>query len=78
MPHTPPDCIRCRTRMEDGYLLEAGESNARSVTRWVEGEPEKSFWTGLRLKGRDVMPVTTYRCPQCGYLESYAEEEKKG
>jgi hypothetical protein len=63
--------------MVGGYLLEAGESNARSVTQWVEGEPEKSFWVGLKLKDRDVMPVITFRCPSCGYLESYAREKKR-
>jgi hypothetical protein len=63
--------------MVAGYLLEAGEANARSVTQWVEGNPEANFWTGLKLKNRDVMPVMTFRCPHCGYLESYAQLDAK-
>ena len=62
--------------MVEGFLLEAGDNNARMVTRWVEGSPEKSFWTGLKIKDRDVMPVSTFRCPHCGYLESYAHVEE--
>jgi hypothetical protein len=77
MTHHAPDCIRCRNRMVAGYLLEAGDHNARTVTQWVEGAPEKNFWTGLKLKNRDVMAVSTYRCPNCGYLESYAQEQPK-
>lgn len=77
MANRAPDCIRCRTQMEAGYLLEAGDHNSRTVTQWVEGEPEKSFWTGLRLKDRDVMPVMTFRCPNCGYLESYAQVKQR-
>lgn len=71
-----PDCIRCRNPMANGYLLEAGDHNTRTVTHWVEGEPEKSFWTGLKLKDRDVMAVVTFRCPDCGYLESYARPKR--
>lgn len=39
---------------------------------WIEGSPEPSFWTGIQLKGRQRLLVTTYRCRGCGYLESYA------
>jgi hypothetical protein len=27
---------------------------------------------GLKLAKDQVLPVTTLRCPKCGYLESYA------
>lgn len=72
MPSALPDCLRCKTRMVAGYLLENGDYNSRTVTQWVEGSPEKSFWTGLALRDRDVLQVATYRCPNCGYLELYA------
>jgi hypothetical protein len=40
---------------------------------WSPGEPQPSFWTGLKVEKKDiVIPVTTFRCPNCGYLESYA------
>lgn len=58
--------------MERGFLLEAGDHGARSVTKWVAGAPEKSVWTGLKLGERQVLPVVSFRCPHCGYLESYA------
>jgi hypothetical protein len=67
-----PDCLRCRRRMAPGYLLEAGHHDVPRVTQWVEGAPEKSRWRGLKLKDRQVLQVVTYRCPHCGYLESYA------
>jgi hypothetical protein len=66
------DCPRCRGEMQAGYVVDRGDSNVPSVSRWVEGAPEKSFWTGLKMNDRDVLPVTTYRCERCGYLESYA------
>jgi hypothetical protein len=66
------ECPHCKRRMEQGYMLEKGDSNAPAVTHWVQGAPEKSFWMGLKLQGRPVIPVMTYRCEKCGYLESYA------
>lgn len=64
--------------MQAGFLLERGDRDRRGGTQWVEGAPERSFWTGLRIKNRLVLPVTTYRCESCGYLASYARTERFG
>jgi hypothetical protein len=66
-----PDCIRCHAQMQIGYVPDWGESGYRPQN-WYPGEPKKSFWTGLKLKADDLVPVKTFRCPTCGYLESYA------
>jgi hypothetical protein len=58
--------------MQPGFFLEGKEGDWRSLTEWVEGSPERSVWTGIKIKGRQVLPVTVYRCEQCGFLESYA------
>jgi hypothetical protein len=57
--------------MEPGYLVDEGHGT-RSVPKWIAGDPQKSIWTGLKLRGRDRLEVSTYRCRRCGYLESYA------
>ena len=72
MSETRIECPRCGKRMQAGFLLERLDHNSKAVTQWVVGAPERSFWTGLRLKNRMVLPVTTYRCERCGLLESYA------
>jgi hypothetical protein len=58
--------------MEPGLLLDKGHHSSLNVSEWLEGEPEKSFWTGLKTKGKERFAVRTFRCPKCGYLESYA------
>ena len=70
MPSDRHKCPKCGRPMHPGYLLEHGDR--RGPTEWVAGLPEKSFWTGLRIKGRQVLPVTVFRCERCGFLESYA------
>ena len=67
-----PSCPQCRVPMEEGFLLDHGHHNAGSVSRWVEGVPVKSMWTGIKTKDRKVRPITSYRCPDCGLLLDYA------
>ena len=70
-----PDCPKCSRPMAAGYLLEQRHNERRDVTRWVEGAPERSFWRGLTIRQRRVLPVTTWRCERCGLLESYAQPD---
>ena len=70
----PIECIRCHARMEIGFLIDATQ-NGFLQQSWCSGIPTRSFWTGLKLKKRDVVPVVTHRCPNCGFLESYANQE---
>jgi hypothetical protein len=54
-----------------GYVIDEGYGT-RTVANWVAGEPEKSIWTGLKLRGKAKVAISSYRCRRCGYLESYA------
>jgi hypothetical protein len=38
----------------------------------LAGTPKPSFWFGIVPRRKDLRPIETYRCPACGYLESYA------
>ena len=67
-PH--PECPQCRLRMEPGYLVDHGHGVAYPAA-WVAGVPEWSRWFGLKVKRKDKVPVTTFRCPRCGRLDSF-------
>lgn len=71
-----PKCPECGGTMRDGFLLDQTNEGYK-VLRWVEGIPEKSIWVGLKLKGRAQWKIVTYRCPDCGFLKSYAREQVK-
>ena len=68
------DCLRCKGKMEPGFVMDRGHANALSAQQWVEGQPERSIWTGIKTKGKERHKVTTFRCERCGYLESYAAD----
>ncbi len=58
--------------MEAGFI--PGEiSKVVTVTRWVAGPPEPSFWKGTKITDKAQHSITAYRCPGCGYLELYAK-----
>jgi hypothetical protein len=57
--------------MAEGFVLDANQSSV-AVSKWVEGAPEKSAWTGLKLSGRGRSEIATWRCNRCGFLEQYA------
>lgn len=65
-------CPKCQSAMKRGFTLDHTYGYL-AVTSWVEGEPEKSLWTGLKTGGRKVLPIETWRCQKCGYLENYAK-----
>ncbi len=67
----PIECVRCRTHMESGWVADKTQAGLIQQN-WSSGEPQPSFWTGLKAEKDQVVPVTTLRCPKCGYLESYA------
>jgi predicted nucleic-acid-binding Zn-ribbon protein len=64
-------CPKCSGRFEDGFILERGRHD-QGQTMWVEGKAERSFWQGVKIRGRLQHAITTHRCTRCGYLESYA------
>ena len=75
MTRSALSCPRCGASMSLGILLDRGDGNIRIQAHWVEGKPEKSWFTGsLKLKDRQVFAVESYRCDSCGFLESYANQ----
>jgi hypothetical protein len=45
------------------------------VSTWVEGQPEKSILYGTKVPQDKCIPIGTFRCAACGFLESYAQPE---
>ena len=72
----PMTCPKCSGHMEAGFILDRGAGAANAQAKWLEGVPTPSFWPGDRVKmqGRRPLPVITFRCDGCGYLESFATE----
>jgi hypothetical protein len=58
--------------MEEGFVPDRGDHSRVVPSLWVQGAPEKSFFTGVKLRGKQKHEVTVYRCPRCGLMKLYA------
>ena len=63
--HRSLTCPRCTGSMEAGYIVDEGYGT-RTVAKWIEGEPQRSIWTGLKLRGKEEarrhhLPLRTLR-----------------
>ena len=68
-------CQKCNNSMEEGYVLDSIASHSNPET-WMEGKKPKSIWAKLVNSDKRAYEVVSYRCTNCGYLESYATAEK--
>jgi len=67
-------CTKCASKMVMGFIPEV--SSGVSVSAWVEGEPEYSFWAaGVKVPTEKMINIVTFCCEKCGFLESYARKK---
>jgi hypothetical protein len=64
--------------MEEGFLVDHASHGAIEKSEWASGEPRYSKWLGMKMKGRQLYEVMTFRCMRCGLLESYATDVEEG
>lgn len=64
-------CLRCQGFMAAGFVPDFASAGTLPMV-WHPGKPEKSFWTGIAVNKKQTMPVRSYRCNRCGYLEFFA------
>ena len=79
MINKPEKCLRCGGEMCEGFTVPMTIPGLSGLTRhlgmiahWISGPPERSFWAGVKTVGKMQFPVQSFRCKQCGFLESYA------
>jgi hypothetical protein len=74
MSAKPSRCPKCNGEMVQGFTFES-EGPKRMVSTWVEGAPKKAWFGSADVPAEKRVPVGTFRCSVCGFLESYARPE---
>ena len=75
-------CPKCHGEMLQGHVMSIAPGGV-AVSLWTEGEPVGSSFFGFKLgkfaiapqMQATTIPIGTFRCGSCGYLESYARDE---
>jgi predicted RNA-binding Zn-ribbon protein involved in translation (DUF1610 family) len=68
------ECPKCRRQMIEGVILDRTYGQV-AASSWIAGPVEKGWLGSIKLRGKTLVDITTYRCPSCGYLESYAPQQ---
>jgi hypothetical protein len=64
-------CPDCREEMEIGFVPDYYAKIVQS--RWHPGLPTRTTILGnLQLDADAMIPITTFRCPECGLLKQFA------
>ena len=69
------NCPKCDGHMVQGFVVDRKHGGEIKVSSWVEGAPKKAFWFGTAAPDEKQIPIGTFRCSDCGYLESFASDE---
>jgi len=67
-------CPKCNGEMVQGFIVDHVHGGV-VVTSWFAGAPKRSFWFGTKAPEFEAIPIGTFRCSACGFLESYARPE---
>jgi hypothetical protein len=65
-------CPKCQASMEKGYVADL-TYGAVMQSAWTPGEPmRRRILGGIKWNRNANIPIVTFHCPSCGYLEAYA------
>ncbi|MDB5345262.1 MAG: hypothetical protein JWP89_3639 [Schlesneria sp.] len=73
MSESAMSCPKCQGEMVQGYVLDFTPIGL-SVSQWNAGSPKRAGLNSI-LDSTSQIPIGTFRCRSCGFLESYAREE---
>lgn len=75
MSEQPARCPKCQGEMEVGFVQDRIDKLYEVGSQWAAGTPAKSFFGVLKRPARSPIPIGTFRCVVCGFLESYARSD---
>jgi hypothetical protein len=65
-------CTKCQGELEGGFMLDHNDVSAHQAL-WASGAPTRTVASDTGpSKTERMLPVVTFRCTKCGYLESFA------
>ena len=68
-------CVKCNTTMEPGYIPDRN-MGWYDPRKWFPGDLSLTSLKGVAKNKATPIPVISHRCPNCGYIESYALKEE--
>ena len=65
-------CEKCLAETVEGFIPDQAYG-AIARASFVDGQPEKSLWRGIKLDPKKMRPIAATRCTKCGRIELFAK-----
>jgi ribosomal protein L44E len=66
------NCSKCNSDMQQGLVVDLSYAGIIQ-SMWIEDQPENSVVAGIADHHKRKAKTITYRCSNCGFLDSYAK-----
>ena len=70
-------CPDCETAMEAGFIPDMASGASALQMGWHPGEAEGKRFIGMKagvkFDKNAMVPITAFRCPQCGLVRLYVD-----
>jgi hypothetical protein len=66
------NCPKCKGQMQEGLVVDFNYAGVLP-SMWVQGQVQMNAGAGSNMNGKKKIKTVTYRCADCGYLDSYAK-----
>lgn len=69
-------CVKCGGGMQEGFVPDKTVAGSAAIANWYAGPAVGGQFGDLnRLHLQPAIPVATFRCSDCGFLEFYADRK---
>ncbi len=72
---TSPVCSKCGGVMIEGFIIDHPLGQSAFPAQWHPGTPECNVFGGTQIDKEKLVPIQSFRCEQCGYLELYSRKD---
>ena len=68
-------CPKCGGRMAQGFVVDVHQCRLAAGQQLGRGRATEVLWFGTTSPDMNGLPIGTFRCENCGFLESFARPE---
>ena len=65
------NCPKCKGQMQEGLVVDFNYAGVLP-SMWIQDQAQASAASSSNMNGKRKIKTVTYRCSDCGYLDSYA------
>lgn len=69
------NCPKCGGTMTEGFMMGHVLGTTAFPEHWHPGVPQCNVFGGTQVEKEKLIPIRSFRCEQCGFLEQYTQTQ---